>query len=131
MAQIDVILVCGRTIEQGTSLEIGKGSEEYFRSVAAVEMSPSDLESLKITEGDNVEVSTSFGSVVVRSRKSDGLEPCMAFMPYGPWANRVFSAYTGGTGMPHIKNISATNKSAKDQPIPSLEKLVELLRSGR
>jgi len=127
MKQIEVVLISGRTAEQGASLEVGKTSERYFNSVAVVELSAADADALGLGEGDPVEVSTPHGSVVVRSRRSEGLDPGLAFFPYGPWANQVFGAHTGGTGMPPFKGVKATLRPAKGRP-PTLRELVEALR---
>ena len=127
MKQIEVVLISGRTTAQGTSLEIGKTSEQYFNSVALIEMSKVDADALELEDGDPVEVSTSHGSVVVLSRRSEGLDQGLIFFPYGPWANQVFGADTAGTGMPSFKGVRATVKPVDRKPQTLLE-LVEGLR---
>jgi formylmethanofuran dehydrogenase subunit D len=131
MKEQEVILISGRTVEQGASLEVGKTSEQYFESVAVVELSISDADTLGVGDGDPVEVSTAYGSVVVRVRRSESLVRGMIFFPYGPWANRVFGASTGGTGMPSFKGVKATIRPGKGKPIPTLMDLVEDLRGVR
>ncbi len=101
-----VILISGRTVEQGTSLEISKTSEEYSKNVAMVMMNENDMKEIGAKEGENVEVSTKFGSTVVRCKESR-IDHGIAFMPYGPWANMVISADTQGTGMPDSKGVEA------------------------
>jgi len=130
MRQIEVVLISGRTVEQGASLEIGKTSAQYFESVAVIELSAADADELGLGDGDPVEVSTPHGSVVVGSRRSGGLDRGVSFFPYGPWANQVFGSSTGGTGMPSFKGVRATISSAEGQAIPTLMELVEALRSG-
>jgi len=127
MKQLEVVLISGRTAKQGASLEVGKTSEQYFESVAVVELSVADADALEVGDGDSVEVSTPHGSVVVRGQRSKGLDRGMAFFPYGPWANQVFGAYTGGTGMPSFKGIRATIRPTEGRP-PTLMELVEELR---
>mgnify|MGYP001034434177 CR=1 FL=1 len=127
MKSIDVVLISGRTAEQGIALEVGKTSERYFKAVAVVELSIADADALGLGDGDPVEVSTRHGSVVVRSRRSEALDPSMAFFPYGPWANRVFSARTCGTGTPLFKGVRATVRPVEGRP-PTLVELVEELR---
>jgi len=127
MKQLEVVLISGRTTEQGMSLEVGKTSVQYFKSVAVVELSTADADMLEVEDGDPVEVSTPHGSVVVRSRRSEGLDQGLAFFPYGPWANQVFGADTGGTGMPSFKGIRATVKPSEGKPLTLIE-LVEALR---
>jgi len=129
MVKIEVVLVSGRTMDQGTSLEIGKVSQEYFKSVSVIELNQEDMKSLGLQDDDHVELSNEHGSVIVRSRASDSLDPGIAFIPYGPWANQVISSYTGGTGMPLYKNVKVTLKPAKDKQVPTLNELVAKLRS--
>lgn len=108
-----VILISGRTVNQGTSLEMGKTSEEYSNNVAVIMMNENDMKEIGVKEGKHVKVSTKFGSAVVRC-KGLRIDRGIAFMPYGPWVNMVISADTQGTGMPNSKGvevkISATDK---------------------
>lgn len=127
MKQLEVILISGRTTEQGVGLEVGKTSERYFKSVAVIELNAADADTLGLGDGDPVEVATPHGAVVVRSRRSKGLDPGLAFFPYGPWANQVFGSYTGGTGMPSFKGVKATVRPSEGRP-PTLMELVEALR---
>lgn len=130
MNQLEVVLISGRTAEQGAGLEVGKTSERYFKSVATLELSMTDADELGLEDGDPVDVSTPHGSVVVITRRSDGLDPGMAFFPYGPWANQIFGSYTGGTGMPSLRGVKATVRPAKDEAIPTLDELVDSLRGA-
>jgi formylmethanofuran dehydrogenase subunit D len=130
MPKIEVTLISGRTSQQGAGLEIGKTSEEYFRSASFVELNTSDAESLGVEDGQPVEVTTPQGSVVVTARTSEGLDPGMAFFPYGLWANQVFGSDTGGTGMPSYKGVTATIEPAAGRPIPTLAELVDRLRGS-
>ena len=130
MKQLEVVLISGRTADQGASLEVGKTSEQYFKSVTVVELSVADADALGLGDGDLVEVSTPHGSVVVRVRRSEGLDKGLSFFPYGPWANQVFGSYTGGTGMPSFKGVRATIRPAEGRAIPTLTELVEALRGA-
>jgi formylmethanofuran dehydrogenase subunit D len=128
MKKVDVILISGRTSQQGVGLEVGKTSDKYFESVNFVELSAVDAEALGVEEGDTVEVATSCGSVVAYGKRSEDLDPGMAFFPYGPWANRVFNSETDGTGMPSYKGVKATVKLAEGRKVLTLTELVERLR---
>lgn len=128
MEHVVVTLVSGRTSQQGVGLELGKTSEKYFESVSLVELSEADAEALGLEEGNNVEVATAYGSVVVSGRISKGLDPGLAFFPYGPWANRVFGSETDGTGMPSFKGVEAKIRLAEGREVPTLTELVEDLR---
>ena len=127
MAEIKVTLVTGRTADQGASLEIGKTSGEYLKNVALIELSKKDAEELGLSEGDHVNVKTDYGSTVVKCRLSEKLDPGLAFMPYGPWANQVIGSETQGTGMPYYKGLQASISLAKDASVLSIEELANRL----
>jgi formylmethanofuran dehydrogenase subunit D len=129
MVKIKVTLISGRTSQQGVALEVGKTSDQYFKSVSYVDVSAEDAEAMGLEDGKPVEVATPHGSVVVAGRVSKGLEVGMAFFPYGPWANQVFGSETDGTGMPAYKGVVATLEPVKGE-VPSLVELVEKLREG-
>ncbi len=124
--ELQVILLTGRTIEQGVGKEQGKTSKEYTESVSVCYMDPEDLEKLGIKEKTNILVSTDYGSVVVKALKSlRGPHPGEIFIPYGPWANVVVNPETHGIGMPSLKGIPAHVKSAPEKPVLTLEELLE------
>jgi formylmethanofuran dehydrogenase subunit D len=127
--KIKVILISGRTSQQGVGLEVGKTSEEYFKSVSYIELNTGDAGSLGIGEGDPVKIETAHGSVVVSAKLSDKLEPGTSFFPYGLWANQVFGSETGGTGMPNFKGVEA-EVSPSGAGVPSLADLVATLKGG-
>ncbi len=128
MKKIDVTLISGRTSQQGSGLEVGKTSEEYFESTSFVELSSGDAEALGVEDGQNVEVVTPHGSVVVTGRVSEQLDAGLAFFPYGPWANQVFGSATGGTGMPAYKGIEVSIQTAKSKKVKSLAELVDSMK---
>jgi formylmethanofuran dehydrogenase subunit D len=106
---LEVSLLTGRTIDQGCGKETGKLSEKYMENVAMCEMNVEDMKKLGIRDNDNVKVTTEFGSVVVKAKKSRRLKaPGTVFIPYGLWANQVLASNTHGTGMPLLKGIKAT-----------------------
>ena len=127
MPKIDVTIISGRTAEQGAGLEEGKTSERYAKSTSLIELSPADAEALGIDEGGKVKVTTPHGAVVVYSRRSEGLDEGLAFLPYGPWANQVFGAATYGTGMPLYKGVEAEVEVC-DEDVPSLGDLIDSFR---
>jgi formylmethanofuran dehydrogenase subunit D len=106
---LEVSLLTGRTIDQGCGKETGKLSEKYVENVAMCEMNVEDMKKLGIRDNNNVKVTTEFGSVVVKAKKSRRLKaPGTVFIPYGLWANQVSASNTHGTGMPLLKGIKAT-----------------------
>jgi formylmethanofuran dehydrogenase subunit D len=123
--KLRVILLTGRTIEQGVAKERGKLSNEYMESVSVCYMDPEDLKKLGIKEKTNVLVSTDHGSVILKALRSLRIpHPRMIFVPYGPWANVVVDPETHGVGMPSLKGIPAEVEPAPDKPVLSLEELL-------
>jgi formylmethanofuran dehydrogenase subunit D len=127
--KVIVILNSGRTSQQGVGLEVGKTSDEYFKSVSYIELSPEDADSLSIEEGDNVKVETKFGSVVVSTKVFQKLNKGESFFPYGIWANQVIGTDTECTGMPSYKGIEAKITVTKKK-VPSLTDLVAKIKGG-
>lgn len=109
MIRLQVLLVTGRTMDQGCGKELGKFSRQYAESVAVCEMNSEDMKKLKVSDGYKIQITTEYGSVVVKARKSRRIRtPGTVFIPYGPWANAVLSSGTDGTGMPLLKGVNAT-----------------------
>ncbi len=126
MPKLKVSLLTGRTLSQGQGKEYGKLSEEYWKSVAICEIDPDDMKRLEIKEGQNVKLTTGFGSAVVRAVKSArGPHPGVVFIPYGPWANLLVNPRTHGTGMPSFKGLSAEIEPAPGEQVLSLEELMK------
>jgi formylmethanofuran dehydrogenase subunit D len=130
--KLKVTLLTGRTIEQGAGKERGKSSKDYVESVSVCFMDPEDMKKLGIKEGVNVQVSTAFGTVVVKAKKSLRAPHLgVIFIPYGPWANVVVDPETHGIGMPSFKGIPATVEPAPDKPVLGLEELLKaVFRKG-
>jgi formylmethanofuran dehydrogenase subunit D len=130
--KLKVTLLTGRTIEQGAGKEHGKSSKEYVESVSICFIDPEDMKKLGIKDGINVQVSTAFGSVVVKAKKSlRAPHPGVIFIPYGLWANVVVDPETHGIGMPSFKGIPATLEPAPDKPVLGLEELLKaVFRKG-
>jgi formylmethanofuran dehydrogenase subunit D len=128
--KIDITLISGRTTQQGVGLEEGKTSEAYKKSVDYIELNSSDSERISLEEGSLVKISNENGSVVLKWKKTDGIDPGIAFIPYGPWANQLFSYDTESTGMPLFKGIPAVIEEESKEKMLSLQEIVESLREG-
>jgi len=130
--KLKVTLLTGRTIEQGVGKERGKSSKEYVESVSVCFMDPEDMKKLGVKDGVNVQVSTAFGSVVVKAKKSlRAPHQGVIFIPYGLWANVVVDPETHGIGMPSFKGVPATVEPAPDKPVLGLEELLKtVLKKG-
>ncbi len=123
--KLRVTLLTGRTIEQGVGKEQGKSSQEYFEACSMVYMDGDDMKKLRIRTGDNVLVTTSNGSIVLRAVKYPRAStPSLIYIPYGPWANVVVSDETSSIGTPTFKGTPAEVEPAPDKPVLKLEELL-------
>lgn len=118
-----VILISGRTLMQGRTMEVGKLTDDYRNAVAVCEIDATVIESLGIHAGDPIEVKTSYGKVVVTSKKSKGSDPTIAFIPCGPYYNALVNSYTQESGMPGYKSLEATISPAGSKKVTELAEL--------
>ncbi len=124
--KLNLILLTGRTIEQGVGKESGKGTKLYFDSTTMCYMDEKDMNQLGLRNNDHVLVTTKEGSVVLRAVKHPrGAMPGMIYIPYGPWANAICSNETTSIGMPSFKGTPVEVKPAPNQPILTLEELLK------
>jgi formylmethanofuran dehydrogenase subunit D len=102
-----MLLVAGRTSEQGTSLNKGKLKPEYQEVTSTVEMGPEDMTRLGIQEGDRLRLSNDVGETFVtcRATKPGFLPSGMLFIAYGPASSQLMESDTAGSGMPLSKNL--------------------------
>jgi formylmethanofuran dehydrogenase subunit D len=125
MPQLKVTLLTGRTLRQGQGKEYGKLSERYWKSVSICEIDPEDMKSLGVKEGQNVKITTNYGSVIVRAVKSLRAPHLgLIFIPYGPWASVVVNPRTHGTGMPSFKGIDAVIEPAPGEKVLQMPELL-------
>ena len=115
------ILNTGRTVWQGQAIESGKDLKMYIDYAGICNMEQSQLDKLGIKEGDNVEIISEWGDVVLKAVKAkEALPEGMIYVPMGPWANRIVRPDTDSTAMPSFKNVpvevSATDKPVLDMP---------------
>jgi len=129
MPKLNVLVLTGRTIEQGKGKEMGKLSKVYLEDVVQCRIDPQDMKALKLKQNTNVKVTTKSGSVVLKAVKSPRApHPKMIFISYGPWASLIMDPQTHGTGMPSLKGIPAEIEPAPDEKVLSLQELVNQLK---
>ena len=103
-----------------------KNSTMYTDVVAICEFDPEDMEKLGVAEGDTVEVSTDYGSINVKAKKSTQYpHKNIIFIPMGPWANCITNPNTDDTGMPSFKGVPATAKLAKGTQVLTYPELLK------
>ncbi|MEM2447523.1 MAG: molybdopterin dinucleotide binding domain-containing protein [Candidatus Bathyarchaeia archaeon] len=111
---VKMVLVSGRSLEQGLGKETGKFSKRYVNATAVCQMDPEDMSRLNIVEGDNVRISSQHGSIIVQAVKSRyAPHPGIIFMAYGPCVNSLTSPNTHGTGMPSFKGLEVEVEPVK------------------
>jgi formylmethanofuran dehydrogenase subunit D len=93
-------LIIVRTHDSELMSKIGSLSSDYVNSVAVVFISKSSMAEIGVKDGDMVEVSSLFNSVVVRVKVDDGLEDGVAVMPMGPWSMSLVPPFMGQEGFP-------------------------------
>jgi formylmethanofuran dehydrogenase subunit D len=124
--KLRVTLITGRTIDQGVAKELGKGSQEYFDSVAVCFLGAGDIKQLGLKSGMNVRVSSPYGSVVVKAKKYPyGAMSGMVFMPCGLWANVVCSDATDSIGMPTFRGFTVEVEPAPGESVLTLDELLK------
>jgi formylmethanofuran dehydrogenase subunit D len=125
--KLTVILITGRTIDQGVGKEMGKGSKEYFDSSSICVIDESDMKKLGIKSRANVKVTSKYGSVIVKAEKNPyGSNPGLVFIPCGLWANAVTGDETFGMGMPLFKGFQVEVEPAPNQAILTLDELLKM-----
>lgn len=118
---MNVILNTGRTVWQGQAIESGKDLKMYVDAAAICHMNREMMDAMGLKEGDNIQVVSNFGDVVVKVvNTNETLPEGMIYIPMGPWANRVIDPDTDSTATPRFKNIpveiNATDEEVLDMP---------------
>jgi len=118
---MNFILNTGRTIWQGQAIESGKDLQMYVDAAAVCNMNRNQMEELGVKDGDNIEVVSEYGDVVVKVvTAKEELPDVMIYIPMGPWANRVIRPNTDSTATPSFKNvpveINPTDEAVLDMP---------------
>ena len=98
MSELKLVLITGRSLKQGTGLNLGKNSAEYRAAVSTLEMSGSDMQQLDVQDGDEIRVRSPFGQTDVRCRRGD-LPIGMAFIAFRARLKR-----SGGHGDRRIRD---------------------------
>jgi len=123
---LNAILITGRTINQGATIE-NKTSSDYQEATALCELNSKDIGLLGIKPGGHISVKTDHGDVVVKLKENNGNPDGLAFIPMGPWANAVVDPDTKGCGMPGFKGIKARLEPT-DHKVLSMKELIAMYK---
>ncbi len=97
-------LIAGRSLKQGTGLNIGKESADYKEAVTTMEMNRDDMTRFGLQDGDTVKVKAAGGEAIVHCKSAD-LPEGIAFIAYGPMSSQLMGRETHGSGMPSSKGL--------------------------
>jgi formylmethanofuran dehydrogenase subunit D len=116
-----MLLIPGRTSDQGTSLNKGKLKDEYLEVTTRVEMNLDDMIRLGIQEGDRLRLSNHIGeaTVVCTGRKPADLPSGLLFIAYGPSSSQLMESDTAGSGMPLSKHMKVCVEKVAAGTVPS------------
>ena len=129
MSLSDVILLTGRTINQGVALEGGKTTKENVRAAGICAIDKEDFKKLDCLAGTPVKVKTDYGEVMVYSTISEeGPHPGIIFIPMGPWANQVVNPDSQSCGTPTFKGMKASLEVVKDGKVLDALDLMKTMR---
>ncbi len=113
MPELKLLLVTGRSLKQGTGLNMGKHSSEYLQEVGTVELSAGDMARLNVRDGDEVQLVSSQGQATALCRKAD-LPEGMGFIAYGPASSLLMGTETEATGMPGSKHLEVQVRASAE-----------------
>lgn len=123
---VEVVIITGRTVDQGVAIEGGKLSQSYVKAAAVCYMDPNDMKRIGVITGDIVNVKTNSGQVTLRVIKSEDTPHVgLAFIPMGPWANQLTNPNTDSIGMPSFKGMKGTVEPAQGGRILDAATLVK------
>lgn len=131
MSLENLILLTGRTINQGVALEGGKVSKENVRAAGICAIDRDDFRKLDCLVGTPVKITTDFGEVTVYSTISDeGPHPGILFVPMGPWANQLVNPDSQGCGTPTYKGMKAKVEVMKSGKVLDALELIGKLKEA-
>lgn len=131
MSLDNIILLTGRTIDQGVALEGGKTTKENVRAAAICAFDTDDFKKLDTLVGTPVKIITDHGEVIVYSTLSEeGPHPGIIFIPMGPWANQVVNPDSQSCGTPTYKGMKAKVEVVKSGKVLDALDLIKTLKEA-
>ena len=131
MSLDNLILLTGRTIDQGVALEGGKTTKENVRAAAICAFDSDDFKKLDTLIGTPVKIITDHGEVIVYSTLSEeGPHPGIIFIPMGPWANQLVNPDSQSCGTPTFKGMKAKVEVLKSGKVLDALDLIKTLKEA-
>ena len=131
MSLENLILLTGRTIDQGVALEGGKTTKENVRAAAICAFDTDDFKKLDTLIGTPVKIITDHGEVIVYSTLSEeGPHPGIIFIPMGPWANQLVNPDSQSCGTPTYKGMKAKVEVLKSGKVLDALDLIKTLKEA-
>jgi formylmethanofuran dehydrogenase subunit D len=112
MDKLSLILISGRSTEQGVGISAGKDQPEYQEATHVIELNPSDMQRSGLNDGTLVRIQSRYGRIDATCRRSD-IPEGLAFMAFGSACNRLVGGETHASGMPDSKHLNVVI-----EPIP-------------
>ena len=126
---LKVVLDTGSSTRQGKVMRSGgkiTEGEEYKRASTVCYMNVGDMSFLGVFNGDNVELSSEEGSVVLSAEASSS-PAGVVFVPKGPWINSIISSETSQSGSPRFKGMTISVSASKGK-VKSVDELIDMYR---
>jgi len=119
---VELKLLIVRSFKSDVEYARGISSQEYAIETASVHLNRTDMQRLSLKEGNNVNLKSLGGAVVVRATIDDKTPEGCAVMPHGPWALALV-AIPKNESPPTLHGIAITATRTKEK-ITSLEDLL-------
>ncbi|MGE4195087.1 MAG: molybdopterin dinucleotide binding domain-containing protein [Pseudodesulfovibrio sp.] len=108
MGSISGLLVTVRTAKQGSSMVTSKHGAPYLAEISTLRIHPDDLSAMGVEDGGAAMLASPHGEVRVTCKGTD-VPKGLFFLPLGPVANTLFSAWsTEESGVPNWKRINVS-----------------------
>jgi len=98
--------------------------EQYQKKAAAVCLSPADMKTLQIKDGDCVEITSDSGSVVVVAEAENKCKEGMGQMPFSLYSNHLASYDPSVSPLPSLRLITSRASATTKGTTPVSDLLV-------
>ena len=111
--EISLTIVTHRDIFQWVSRVRGF-QEQYQERSAVVWLSPSDMNALKIEDGDSIKLKNALGAIIVQARPDSDCPQGFAFMPVSYYSSRLVRYEPARARLPGFKRIEVLAEPSEE-----------------